>query len=141
MNSRASAALPREVDLADRLLLHSGAAFPTGHGLDAVVVPEPLAHDALDTLGRHPLDPVGAVATLAGGWAFFVPSQSDDPGWPEPVRYLSDGSTITLPPPPGTLAAHDDARWIRWHPCGRVFTAPLLLQLALHALGSRILTS
>ncbi|MFJ6752533.1 hypothetical protein ACIQNI_30755 [Streptomyces sp. NPDC091266] len=141
MNSRASAALPREVDLADRLLLHSGGAFPTGHGLDAVVVPEPLARDALDTLGRHPLDPIGAVVTLTRGWAFFVPSLSDDPGWPEPVRYLSDGSTIRLPPSPGTLAAHDDARWIRWRPCGRVFTAPLLLQLALHALGNRILIS
>ncbi|GAA3711222.1 hypothetical protein ACRWOO_02640 [Streptomyces sp. NEAU-PBA10] len=141
MNSCISEGLPRESDLADLLLLHSGGVFRVGPGLDAIVVPEPLAHDALDIIGGHPADPVGAVAALADGWVFFVPEESDDPNWPEPVRYLRGGSTIRLPPPPGAPEAHDHARWIRWPHCGRVFTAPLLLQFTLHALGKRILTS
>jgi hypothetical protein len=136
-----SRGFPFESELADLLLLHSGGAFPVGHGLDAVVVPEPLAHDALDAIGWHPVDPVGAVAALADGWVFFVPQESDDPSWPDRVRYLSGGSTIVLPQPPGTPPAHDGARWVRWHSCGRVLTAPLLLHLTLHALGKRILTS
>ncbi|MGW6145494.1 hypothetical protein [Streptomyces sp. NPDC055140] len=141
MIPRRARGLSLESGLADLLQLHSGGSFPVGHGLDAVVVPESLAHDAIATIGRHPVDPVGAVAALADGWVFFVPQESGDLSWPAHVRYLSGGSTITLPPPPGTPPADDKARWIRWHSYERVITAPLLLQLTLHALGKRILAS
>ncbi|MFD8258662.1 hypothetical protein ACFV19_06865 [Streptomyces griseoluteus] len=140
MNSCISGGLPCESYLADLLLLHGGGVFPVGYGLDAVVVPEPLAHAALDTIGWHPADPVGAVAALADGWVFFVPEESDGPSWSDRVRYLSGGSSIGIPPPPGPPEAHDPAQWIRWPCCGRVF-APLLIQFPPHALGRRILPS
>ncbi|GHE11985.1 hypothetical protein GCM10010339_73680 [Streptomyces alanosinicus] len=131
-------------ELADLLLLHCAGILPVGPGFEVVLIDEDLAHQAVALLDRMELsvDPVGAVSAVEGRWAFFVPEESDIPVWPARTQYFSCGTTLPLPPIPGTTPALiNSTRWIRWQPFGRVITAPLLLQLAVNAVAPRALAS
>ncbi|MER5549543.1 hypothetical protein ABT072_45900 [Streptomyces sp. NPDC002589] len=134
----------RDSELACLLLQHCEGTLPVGPGFEVVLINEDLARQAVALLDRMELsvDPVGAVCAVEGRWAFFLPEESDIPAWPAHTQYLSCGTTLPLPPIPGTSPAPiNSTRWIRWQPLGRVITAPLLLQLAVNAVAPCTLAS
>ncbi|MER6125954.1 hypothetical protein ABT173_25665 [Streptomyces sp. NPDC001795] len=112
-----------------------------GPGYEAVRLPEHLAQDAVKVLDGMFGDAVGAVAVVDGWWVFLLPvgSEPGNPGWPADAEYIRAGGQVVLPPGPGVYVVSDQPAWIRWRPDGQLFTAPLLLQLALDALSARTL--
>lgn len=145
MKGPGSASAGLEGQLSARLCQRWAAGpCPVGPGYEAVRLPERLAQDAVKVLDGMFGDAVGAVAAIDGWWVFLLPEGSEpgNPGWPADAEYIRAGGQVVLPPrPPGpdVYVVSDQSTWIRWRPDGQLFTAPLLLQLALDALSARTL--
>lgn len=125
--------------LADTLLMSVPTEAPVGPGFEVILVPGSQAQQAVLHLVRLGCA-VGAVFALQGRCGFFVPPYSGEGlCWPPGAAYLATGSQVELPPAHwSTRSWSGGTGWVRRHGDGQLFTAPLMLHLALAVVAAEL---